>query len=84
MNRDSIRVEKYLDTDAKNYNHWIIMKTDLSVGKKDRREFIKFVETLFGKIGDRWQYQSCDFGRFIIKLRSGEDAVFFLLKYKKS
>jgi hypothetical protein len=84
MNRDRIGVEKYLDADTKNYSHWIMMKTDLSVGKKDRREFINFVETLFGKIGDRWQYQSCDFGRFIIKLQSENDAVFFLLKYKKS
>lgn len=84
MNRDCICIEKYLDTDTKNYSHWITMKADLSVGKKDRKQFIKFVETLFGTIGDRWQYQRCDFSRFIIKLRHGEDAVFFLLKYKQS
>jgi hypothetical protein len=83
MNRDSIRVEKYLDTDAKNYSHWIMMKSELSTSKRDRRKFIEFVETLFGKIGDRWQYQSCDFGRFIVKLQSGEDAVFFLLKFQR-
>jgi hypothetical protein len=83
MNLYSIGVEKYLDTDAKNYSHWIMIKSDLSTSKKDRKKFIEFVETVFGKIGDRWQYQSCGFNRFIIKLRSGEDAVFFLLKYRQ-
>jgi hypothetical protein len=81
---DGINVEKYLNADTKNYSHWITMKSDLSTSKKDRRTFIKFLEALFGKIGDRWQYQRCDFGRFIIKLQSENDAVFFLLKYKKN
>lgn len=83
MNHDSIGVEKYIEIHAKNFNHWIMMKTDLSVGKKGRRNFIEFVESLFGKIGHRWHYQSCDFGRFIIKFNSEKDAVFLLLKFKR-
>jgi len=83
MIKDSIRVEHYLDTFTKNYTHWITLKADLSTSKKDRREFIGFVETIFGKIGSRWQYQACDFNRFIIKFGYRQDAVFFLLKYQR-
>jgi hypothetical protein len=78
-----VRVEKYFRADAVNYNHWVVLAADLSVDKSKRRLFIKFVETLFGRIGERWHYQRIDFGRFILKFQNELDAVIFLMKFSR-
>jgi hypothetical protein len=85
MISEKIRVERYVDTGSKKYRFWIFMGSPsiASVTKKEKREFIKFAENNLGPIGDKWQYQRLDFGKFILKLNSEMDAVFFLLKFKR-
>jgi hypothetical protein len=85
MISEKIRVEKYFNTGSKKYSFWIFMGSSeiASVTKKEKKEFIKFAELNLGPIGQKWHYQRLDSGRFILKLNSETDAVFFLLKFKR-
>jgi hypothetical protein len=85
MISEKIRIERYVNTKSKKYGFWIFMGSPsiALTTKKEKREFIKFVENNIGPIGFKWQYQALDFGRFILKLNSESDAVFFLLKFKR-
>jgi hypothetical protein len=52
-------------------------------GKKARKSFIKEIETLFGPLGVRWQFQADEKSIYIIKLNDEKDVLLFLLKFNK-
>ena len=82
MTNDSICIEKYLNVNSKNYNHWVFVKTNFNyVGKKNKKEFKTFCQTLFSDLGEKWQYQTIDSNRFIIKFKDESDMLFFMLRY---
>lgn len=85
MNDNKIYVEKYFNTEYKQYGFWIFMSyPDIgTTANKEKRKFIKFIESNLGPVGTKWQYHKLNFGKFILKLNSESDAVFFLLKFKK-
>lgn len=87
MNHDDIRIIKYYKDLTERFGHWIFFQDRRSVldksGKKGRRRLIQYFETIFGPLGDRWQYSHPSDIEYILKLDSEQDLLLFLLKYKK-
>lgn len=77
------RVVRYHSTKAKKYAFWLTMATTEYTNRVARKTFIDFVENSLGPLGDRWQYQKVSNTRFILKLSGEQDALLFLLKFKK-
>jgi hypothetical protein len=86
MNLDDIRIIKYNPDLSKRFGNWVFLqdRRPQSNGKKRRKEFIRYFETLFGEIGGRWQYANIDGSQYIIKLNDRQDLLLFLLKFKRS
>lgn len=86
MSAESIRVEKFIKTNCKRYRYWLIFRKPCNslTTKQDRKTFIDFIQNILGPIGNKWQYQKQDFGNFILKIDSEQDALFLLLKYKST
>lgn len=87
MTKDDIRLIKYVSGVGKRYGHWVqlmdLRPDNQRLGKSGRRNFIKFLETLYGPIGDRWHYQKWCGGYYVIlKFNEEQDLLFFLLRFK--
>jgi hypothetical protein len=77
------RVVRYHSTKAKKYSFWLTLSSQQYTDRIARKTFIDFVENNLGPLGDRWQYQKVSPTRFILKLSGEQDALLFLLKFKK-
>ena len=77
------RVVRYHSTKAKKYSFWLTVSSIEHCDRVARKTFIDFVENNLGPIGNRWQYQKISSTRFILKLCEEQDALLFLLKFKK-
>jgi hypothetical protein len=86
MNPDDFRIIKYHANLSRNFGYWVFVSDRRpqreSDGKRGRKRFIAYFESLFGPLGSRWNY-SRDFHGFIIKLNDEKDLLLFLLKFKK-
>lgn len=85
---DSFRIIKFHKDLSNRFGHWIVfqdMRSGVSKmsGKRARKLFIKEIETLFGPLGGRWQFQADDRSRYILKLDDERDVLFFLLKFNR-
>lgn len=78
-----IPVERYTQTTAKHFGYWIFIKPNRRIDRASKKNFINTIEKTLGPIGYKWQYQAAD-DRYILKLDSEQDAVFFLLKFKEN
>ena len=87
MNSDNIKIVNYYSLNTTRFGHWVRINDYRygkdSEGRKGRKNFIKFLETFFGPIGQRWQYQKEDNHRYLIKFDQEKDLLFFLLKIKQ-
>jgi hypothetical protein len=77
------KVVRYHSTKAKKYSFWLTVSSIEYCDRVARKTFIDFVENNLGPIGNRWQYQKISSTRFILKLCEEQDALLFLLKFKK-
>ena len=77
------KVVRYHSTKAKRYAFWLTVSSQEYQNRIARKTFIDFVETNLGPLGNRWQYQKVSSTRFILKLCEEQDALLFLLKFKK-
>lgn len=78
-----IPVERYIATTAKHFGFWIFIKPSRRIDRVSKKNFIRTIEKTLGPIGVKWQYQASD-DRYILKLNSEQDAVFFLLKFRNN
>jgi hypothetical protein len=76
-----IPVERYTQTSAKHFGYWIFIKPSRKIDRSSKKNFIRTIEKTLGPIGVKWQYQAAD-DRYILKLNSEQDAVFFLLGFR--
>lgn len=86
MNTANIYVTKFFTTNCRRYKYWLEFRKhgNILTTKQDRKTFIEFIQNILGPIGQKWQYQKQDFGNFILKIDSEQDALFLLLKYKSN
>ena len=87
MTASDIRILDYNKFTSKRFSHWVKFMdlrnhTD-TVGRKGRLSLIRYLETLFGKIGLRWQYQKDHNSIIILRFDQETDLLIFLLKFKK-
>jgi hypothetical protein len=78
-----IPIERYIQTTAKNFGYWIFIRPSRRIDRAAKKNFIKKIEQTLGPIGIKWQYQAAD-DRYILKLNSEQDAVFFLLGFRNN
>ncbi len=87
MTPEDIRVVGYKKLETKNFSYWVTFldnrKNSETLGRKGRKTFIKYLESLFGKLGERWQYHK-DHNYCIVKFNQESDLLIFLLKFKRS
>lgn len=87
MTSDDLILKKYLILDCKRFGCWVWLN-DIRSGRisnvRKRKTLIKFLETILGPLGQRWQYQLLDWDYYIIKINDEKDLTFFLLKFKIS
>ena len=84
---DDIRVVRYYSNLSKRFGNWVFIQ-DLRSGKssqgnKGRVNLIRYFESIFGSLGQRWTYQRTDTHTYIIKIDTQEDLLVFLLKFKR-
>jgi hypothetical protein len=77
------QVLRYHSTKAKRFPFWLSVSSQDYCNRVARKTFIDFVEDNLGPLGERWQYQKISNTRFILKLCGEQDALLFLLKFKK-
>jgi hypothetical protein len=86
MNQDDLRIIKYHLDLSRRFGNWVLIQ-DRSArfsGKKRKKEFVNYIESLFGSLGIRWQYSGVEDSRYIIKLNTEQDLMILLLKFKKN
>lgn len=88
MTIDDIKIVSYNRFETKRFSYWVKFvdqrKHDLQLGRKGRINFVRYLETQFGKVGQRWQYQKDHNNIFILRFDKEQDLLIFLLKYKRS
>ena len=86
MSIDYLAVDKVIAHSCQRFRFWLMLRSEKTsiITKQDRKNFLSFAESILGPIGQRWQYQRYDIGRFILKIDNEQDAVFFLLKFKST
>lgn len=86
MITDDIRVIRYHRGISNRFGHWAFFQdkrpTSDTVGTRGRKNLIRYLESVFGPIGVKWNYQKIDHVRYILKLNDEKDLLIFLLKYK--
>ena len=86
MNQEDIRVIKYIDLDTKRFQFWLTLfdcrSGNQTSGKKGKRTLIKYLESLFGPLGQRWHFQRQTEQIYTVKLDQEKDLLIFLLKFK--
>lgn len=86
MNQEDIRVVKYLDLKTKRFQYWLTLFDcrggDYSSGKKGKRTLIKYIESLFGPLGQKWHFERIGEHVYTIKIDQERDLLIFLLKFK--
>lgn len=86
MTVNDIKVIFYKKLDTKNFSHWVTFRDNRnhrsSKGRKGRLDFIRFFESQFGKLGQRWQYQADFHDIYHIKFNDEKDLLIFLIKFK--
>lgn len=75
-------IDRYFDAGTKKFGFWVFIKPTKMIDKVNKKKFVKTIEQTLGPIGLNWQYQIAD-ERYVLKLNSEKDAVFFMLKFKK-
>jgi hypothetical protein len=85
MTAEDIQVIGYKKFDTKNFSFWVSFidrrKNIDTLGRKGRKSFITYLESTFGKLGNRWHYQK-DNLKYIIKFDKESDLLIFLMKFK--
>lgn len=88
MNIDDIKIVSYNRFETKRFSYWIkfmdLRRHDQQLGRKGRLNLIKYLESQFGKVGTRWQYQKDHNNTFILRFDKEQDLLIFLLKFKRS
>lgn len=86
MNLDDLRLIKYRSLDCKRFKHWVWIqdRRSGSDNKKKRKILIRYIETILGKLSDRWHYHYSNQNIFIFKLDDEKDLMIFLLKFKSN
>jgi hypothetical protein len=86
VTNDDIKINHYSILKAKRFNHWVtihdLRSSKNGSGKKGRKNFINFFQTILGPLGERWTFQKQDDFLYIIKIDNERDLLFFLLKFK--
>jgi len=83
MTFDDIKILWHRSTGAQRFGYWIMLRNHSpKKGQAARKGIIAFFQTGLGPMGDRWQYQKCSSGDYILKLNDERDFLFFLLKIK--
>lgn len=87
MTKDDIRVINYKSGVGKRYGHWVefmdLRPDSKRLGRSGRLNFIRFLESYYGPIGDRWYYQKLHSNSgIILKFNEEQDLLFFLLRFK--
>lgn len=87
MKIDDIEILDYFNVQTKGFTYWVRFRdrrnSKDSKGRKGRLTFIRYLESFYGKIGDRWFYQKENDSTFIVKFNQESDLLIFLLKYKR-
>ena len=86
MNQEDIRVIKYTDLGTKRFQYWLTLldcrSGNQTSGKNGKRTLIKYLESLFGPLGQRWHFQRQNEQTYTVKLDQEKDLLIFLLKFK--
>jgi hypothetical protein len=83
MTFDDIKILWHRSTGAQRFGYWIMLRNHSpKQGRAARKAIITFFQAGLGPMGDRWQYQKCSSGDYILKLNDERDFLFFLLKIK--
>lgn len=86
MTQDDIRVIRYHRDISRRFGHWVFFQDKRStrdtIGARGRKNLIRYLESVFGPIGAKWNYEKIDQVIYILKLDDEKDLVIFLLKYK--
>ena len=86
MTQDDIRVIRYHRDISRRFGHWVFFQdkrpTRDTIGVRGRKNLIRYLESVFGPLGLRWNYEKTDQVIYILKLDDEKDLVIFLLKYK--
>jgi hypothetical protein len=86
MISDDIEIVNYNKHEGNRFQHWINIidrRSSKFQGKKRRREFLQFMESIFGPVGNKWTYQSLDYNSKILRFDQEQDLLIFLLKFKR-
>ena len=86
MTTDDIRVIRYHRGISNRFGHWIFFQDKRpargTIGTRGRKNLIRYLESVFGPIGVKWNYEKIDQVIYILKLNDEKDLLIFLLKYK--
>lgn len=86
MTQDDIKVIKYHRGISRRYGHWILFQdkrpNNETIGSRGRKDLIRYLESVFGPLGVKWNYEKAHDFVYILKLDDEKDLLIFLLKYK--
>lgn len=83
MTIDDIRLLKYGYVGAKRFGYWVHFRDRRNLtGIKARKSLIKFFDSCFGSLGDKWQYTKTSADEYIIKVEDEKNLLIFLMKLK--
>lgn len=84
MIADEIRLIRYMNANTRRFSFWLIFQDNRNVvGKKAKRDLIKFFESTMGPLGAKWNFESTKNGRFAIKADSEADVTMMLLRFHR-
>jgi hypothetical protein len=83
MNQNDIRLIKFGNAGTKRFGYWIHFRDRRNLaGLKARKSLIKFFDSCFGPLGDKWQYTKTSADEYIVKVEDEKHLMIFLLKLK--
>jgi hypothetical protein len=86
MNQEDIKVIEYTNLNTKRFQYWLTFfdcrAGNQTSGKKGKKTLIKYLESLFGPLGQRWHFQRQSEQVYTVKLDQERDLLIFLLKFK--
>ena len=86
MTFDDVRLIKHQITGARRFVYWVHFRDQRprsqSNGRAGKLSIIRFVESAFGPLGTRWQYQRFNTNDYILKLNSEQDLVMLILRFR--
>lgn len=86
MTFDDVRLIKHQVTGARRFGYWVHFRdqrpSSNSNGRRGKLSIINFVESAFGPLGSRWQYQRFDTNNYILKLNNEQDLLMLILRFK--